>query len=234
VNRSPFEVLQVDPDADETEVKRAYRRRMKETHPDQGGSAEAFRQVREAYDLIVSGEYDPADSSDAADPPGAGAAADAGAPADADADADADAASVHPTVEYLDYEALGDYAWELDDDDLFAKAGEAGLQAPDYGRFHVMPDESLLEAAEREGFAWPYACRGGACANCAVVVYEGELSTFVDHVLPDEMVERGIQLSCNAVPLTDELRIVYNVKHMPELEELLLPPRPFEQAQADD
>ncbi len=45
-------VLNVDPDADEGELKRAYRRRVKETHPDLGGSEAAFRRVREAYEHL--------------------------------------------------------------------------------------------------------------------------------------------------------------------------------------
>jgi hypothetical protein len=51
-----------------------------------------------------------------------------------------------------------------------------------------------------------------------------------DHVLPAEMMERGIRLSCNGKPVSDELKVIYNAKHMPELEDLLLPPQPFEQA----
>ncbi|WP_050033060.1 J domain-containing protein [Halorubrum halophilum] len=44
-----FAELDVATDADADEVKRAYRERVKETHPDQGGDEEAFRRVREAY-----------------------------------------------------------------------------------------------------------------------------------------------------------------------------------------
>ncbi|WP_435073119.1 J domain-containing protein [Halorubrum sp. HHNYT27] len=44
-----FAELDVDRDADADEVKRAYRDRVKETHPDQGGDEESFRRVREAY-----------------------------------------------------------------------------------------------------------------------------------------------------------------------------------------
>jgi len=44
-----FAELDVPTDADTTEVKRAYRERVKETHPDQGGDEAAFRRVREAY-----------------------------------------------------------------------------------------------------------------------------------------------------------------------------------------
>ncbi len=220
---SPFEVLQVDPDADEEQIKAAYRERMKETHPDQGGSARAFQAVRQAYEQAMSGEQsgtaEPGESRSVEDDEG---------------DAGRRSRSMHPEVEYLNYEVLDDYGWEPEDPDLFERAAEAGLGTVDYGSFRVEPGESLLEAAEREGYAWPYACRGGACANCAVVVRKGDLSTPIDHILPDEMVEEGIQLSCNAIPLSDHLQILYNVKHMPELEDLLLPPKPFEQAHADD
>ncbi|WP_159901567.1 ferredoxin Fer [Salinirussus salinus] len=220
---SPFEILRVDPDADEEEIKEAYRERMKETHPDQGGSARAFQAVREAYEQAMSGER-PASDGEAHH-------------GDGDAGDDAsgrDSRSMHPEVEYLNYEVLDDYGWGLEDPDLFEKAADADLGTVDYGSFRVEPGDTLLEAAEHEGYAWPYACRGGACANCAVVVRKGELSTPIDHILPDEMVEEGIQLSCNAVPLSDHLQVLYNVKHMPELEDLLLPPKPFEQAHADD
>ena len=44
-----FAELDVATDADAAEVKRAYRERVKETHPDQGGDEESFRRVREAY-----------------------------------------------------------------------------------------------------------------------------------------------------------------------------------------
>jgi hypothetical protein len=46
------EVLGVDADADAEEIRRAYRRRVKETHPDLGGSEAAFRRVRRAYERL--------------------------------------------------------------------------------------------------------------------------------------------------------------------------------------
>jgi len=219
---SPFEVLRVDPDADEEAVREAYRERMKETHPDQGGSVRAFQAVRAAYEQVLSGEYDRPEATGETSHDEAGDST------------GQNPMSIYPEVEYLNYEVLDDYNWELDDPGLFEKAADAGLGTVDYGSFRVEPGNSLLEAAEQEGYAWPYACRGGACANCAVVVKKGELSAPIDHILPDEMVEQGIQLSCNAVPLSDHLQVLYNVKHIPELEELLLPPKPFEQAHADD
>jgi len=44
-----FAELGVPPEATPEEVTRAYRRKIKEVHPDQGGDEEAFRRVREAY-----------------------------------------------------------------------------------------------------------------------------------------------------------------------------------------
>ena len=44
-----FAELGVPAGASAEEIDRAYRRRVKEVHPDQGGDEEAFRRVREAY-----------------------------------------------------------------------------------------------------------------------------------------------------------------------------------------
>lgn len=51
--RAAFEVLGVDPGADEEAVREAYRERVKEVHPDNGGSQAAFRRVRAAYERLA-------------------------------------------------------------------------------------------------------------------------------------------------------------------------------------
>lgn len=40
-------------------------------------------------------------------------------------------------------------------------------------RFPCAPDESVLDAAERAGYALPYSCRKGVCASCAGHLAEG-------------------------------------------------------------
>ncbi|WP_280536880.1 ferredoxin Fer [Halopenitus sp. POP-27] len=234
---SPYDVLGIDADADDGEIERAYRRRVLEAHPDHGGSAEEFQAVKTAYEAIVDGNATIEDHPDGdGDDRGGGAAA-AGAESEGDdvgPDPGSESADAAATVEYLDYEVLTDHGWDLGDDDLFEKAAGADLPHAAYGRFLVEPGESLLEAAENRGFAWPYACRGGACANCAVAVVEGELSIPANNVLSEELIDSDIRLSCVGEPLTDDLRIVFNVKHLPGLEELRLPPHPFDRARADD
>jgi len=200
-------VLGVDRGAGEDEVRRAYRQRAKEVHPDQGGSRREFRIVKAAYEELSTGDgrdWDEVATDEAGDALG----------------------RTESHVEYLDFEVLEEYGWALDDDDLFEKAKRARLGDRDHGSFVVEGDTSLLEAAEEAGFDWPFSCRGGACANCAVAVVEGEMELFHDHVLPEEMTDRGIQLSCIGTPATSEMRVVFNVKQLPELEELRLPPRP--------
>lgn len=218
---SPFDVLGIDPDADEAEIDRAFRRRVIETHPDQGGSTQAFRRVMAAYEAVTT------------ERPGAELD---GEPGVADGTA-ADGVSSPPAesrVRYLNYEVLDDHGWSLDDEDLFEKAATAGLDETDCGELTVAPDDSLLEAAEGCGFAWPYSCRGGACVNCAVAVTEGEMAMSIDNVLTDDLLGRGIRLSCIGAPTTGDVSVVYNVKHLPAVEELLLPPGPFAEAHGDD
>lgn len=211
---SPYDVLSVDPDADEAAVRRAYRRRVKEVHPDHDGSREEFQRVRAAYEWILSADGRRGDGDGIGRQEGGRAAA--------------------TRVEYLDYEALDDHGWGLDDDGLFEKADEAGLDAADHGRFRVQPGETLLGAAERCGLTWPYSCRGGACANCAVAVAGGDVEMRIDHLLTEELLDRGVRLSCIGTPTTEELQVVFNVKHLPAVEDLLLPPGPFRWARAGD
>lgn len=47
--RSAFDELGLDPDASVAEVRAAYRERVKEVHPDQGGDERAFQRLQEAY-----------------------------------------------------------------------------------------------------------------------------------------------------------------------------------------
>ncbi len=215
---SPYDILGIESDADEETIKQAYVRRVKETHPDHGGSARAFQSVRAAYEALISdGQRDGREFVDT----------EAGQRSEPEA-------MRQSRVEYLNYEVLDDYGWELDTEELFETAAAEELGPDDYGRIVVETDESLLEAAENRGFTWPYACRGGACANCAVAVVDGELSMPVNHILPAEMLDRGIRLSCVGGPVTETMQVVFNVKHLPELDDLRLPPGPFESAQSSE
>lgn len=74
---SAYEVLGVDPNASEEELRRAYRLRLRQTHPDTGGDAAEFIHVQRAWELLgtvsARAAYDRGHGFAAR--PGAGAAA---------------------------------------------------------------------------------------------------------------------------------------------------------------
>jgi curved DNA-binding protein CbpA len=218
---SPFDVLGVPPEADDETIEQAYRERVFEAHPDHGGSAAEFQRVRRAYERIEDG-YDPAADGEMG-------------PTENGTGEEVEPEESEPagvTVEYLNYQALADQGWELTDADLFEKAAETDLGGGDYGSFVAEPGTPLLEAAEANDHAWPFACRGGACTNCAVAIIDGEMPMHSSHILPQEWIDRGIRLSCVSAPVSDEMQVVFNVKHLPGLEELLLPASRFDKARS--
>lgn len=56
VSASAYEVLGVAPDVDEEALRRAYRLRLRQTHPDTGGDAAVFIQVQRAWELVGTPE----------------------------------------------------------------------------------------------------------------------------------------------------------------------------------
>jgi ferredoxin len=130
-------------------------------------------------------------------------------------------------VEYLDYEVLDERGWSLEDGDLFERAGAAELSLEEHGRIFVEEGESILEAAEKGDREWPFACNAGACSNCAAIVVEGGVAMPGNQILPEGAVERGARLTCVGAPTTDEVKLVYNARHLDFLEELRLPAERF-------
>jgi len=132
-------------------------------------------------------------------------------------------ASVGATVEFLDYEVMEDKDWSLEDDDLFEKAAEADLAAEAYGTMAVEKGEYILEAAEGEGYDWPFFCRGGGCINCAAILVDGEVEMEANRSLSDEEVdEMNLRLTCVATPTADEVKLVYNAKQHDQLRDRII------------
>src|SRR5690348_4329970 len=52
LSASAYEVLGVTPGADDDEMRRAYRARLREAHPDTGGDAAVFIRVQRAWELV--------------------------------------------------------------------------------------------------------------------------------------------------------------------------------------
>ncbi len=76
---------------------------------------------------------------------------------------------------------------------------------PSGHQFIVQDDETILEAALRQGFSLPYGCRNGACGSCKGKVLSGELDygTHTPNALKEEEKAQGRALFCRAIPLSD-------------------------------
>lgn len=141
---------------------------------------------------------------------------------DAEADMDPEDLPTY-TVEYLNYQVVSERGWEIDDDDLFEKAAEADLEEDDHGSFEINGTRYLLDAAEDEGHKWPFECRAASCANCTAILKEGELEMDMDLILTEEEVEeRNIYLTCQSIPASDEVKIVYNAMYLDYLQDRVI------------
>ncbi|MHB1214400.1 MAG: CDP-6-deoxy-delta-3,4-glucoseen reductase [Thiobacillus sp.] len=76
---------------------------------------------------------------------------------------------------------------------------------PSGHQFTVEGDETILEAALREGFSLPYGCRNGACGACKGKVLSGQLDygVYQPNALKDAEKAQGRALFCRARPLSD-------------------------------
>ncbi len=73
---------------------------------------------------------------------------------------------------------------------------------PSGHEFEAAPQETILEAALREGFHLPYSCRNGACGTCKGRVVSGEVTQrdYEPKALSAQERAAGQALFCRAVP----------------------------------
>ena len=71
--------------------------------------------------------------------------------------------------------------------------------------FTVEDDETVLEAALRQGLAFPYGCRNGACGSCKGRILSGAVSYGPKRppALTEADAASGLALFCQAVPVDD-------------------------------
>ena len=91
-------------------------------------------------------------------------------------------------------------------------------------RFTVEENETILDAALRQGLALPYGCRNGRCGSCAAdllsgaVTYHGEPPALAD-------LDEGKCLPCQGFPTSDLVLEVREVESVADIEVRLLPVR---------
>jgi ferredoxin len=71
------------------------------------------------------------------------------------------------------------------------------------------PGTTILQTARQLGMRPPSSCEAGNCATCMARVVEGSVTMHVNDALEDDEVAEGWVLTCQAVPTSDEVRVVY-------------------------
>lgn len=71
------------------------------------------------------------------------------------------------------------------------------------------PGTTILQAARQMAMAPPFSCESGSCATCMAKVIEGDVVMHVNNALTDDEVADGWVLTCQAVPATPSVRVVY-------------------------
>jgi ring-1,2-phenylacetyl-CoA epoxidase subunit PaaE len=71
--------------------------------------------------------------------------------------------------------------------------------------------DSILDAAMDAGADVPFACKGGVCCTCKAKVIEGEVHMKVNYGLEDYEVENGFVLTCQCVPISDNVVVNYDI-----------------------
>lgn len=72
-------------------------------------------------------------------------------------------------------------------------------------------DDSILDAALRQGVDLPYACKGGVCATCKCKLRSGEVEMGVNYSLEPDQIADGYILSCHSWPKGDGVVLDFDV-----------------------
>jgi ferredoxin len=68
---------------------------------------------------------------------------------------------------------------------------------------------TVLQTARQMGMSPPYSCESGSCATCMAKLVEGTVMMHVNDVLTDDEVAEGWVLTCQSVPTSPSVHVVY-------------------------
>lgn len=71
--------------------------------------------------------------------------------------------------------------------------------------------DNILDAALAAGADLPFACKGGVCSTCKCQVENGEVEMKINYALEEEEVKKDYILSCQAVPLSKDVTVNFDV-----------------------
>jgi ring-1,2-phenylacetyl-CoA epoxidase subunit PaaE len=73
-------------------------------------------------------------------------------------------------------------------------------------------DETILNAALKQGVDLPFACKGGVCSTCRAQLIEGEVEMEHNYALEPDELEKGFILTCQSHPCSEKVTVDFDVK----------------------
>ena len=73
----------------------------------------------------------------------------------------------------------------------------------------LVPGETLLQSARRAGLQPPFSCEAGNCGTCMARLIEGHETMRANDALDEDEVAEGYILTCQGVPDTDSITVLY-------------------------
>lgn len=70
--------------------------------------------------------------------------------------------------------------------------------------------ESILENSRAAGLPAPFACKAGVCATCRARLVRGKVEMIRNFGLSQDEIERGFILTCQAIPVSDDVEIDFD------------------------
>ena len=68
---------------------------------------------------------------------------------------------------------------------------------------------TILQTARQMGLRPPFSCEAGNCATCMARLVEGSVTMHVNDALDDDEVAEGWILTCQSVPTSPTVKVVY-------------------------
>lgn len=76
--------------------------------------------------------------------------------------------------------------------------------------FEMSAKQTVLEAALKQGIDAPYSCQGGICSSCLARIKTGSAQMVKNAILTDGEIAKGLILTCQAHPTSEELYVDYD------------------------
>jgi ring-1,2-phenylacetyl-CoA epoxidase subunit PaaE len=76
--------------------------------------------------------------------------------------------------------------------------------------FEMSQNQTILDAALKQGIDAPYSCQGGICSSCLCRVTSGTAEMKKNSILTDQEIADGLILSCQAHPTSDTIYVDFD------------------------